>query len=53
MIRLIDKSVNNHPEQHVNHHCLDKRLPPSVPNQKDKNQAVFAWFFLRNLFNPD
>ena len=27
MICLIDKSVHNHPEQHVTHHCLDGELP--------------------------
>jgi len=27
---LLDESVNNHPKQHVNHHCLDMGLAPTA-----------------------
>jgi len=26
---LLDESVNNHPKQHVNHHCLDTCVAPT------------------------
>ena len=29
MMYLEDKSVNNHPTQIVNHHCLDKVIDPT------------------------
>ena len=30
MMYLEDKSVNNHPTQIVNHHCLDKGSAPTT-----------------------